>query len=153
MVRHRYYCIKWQLSCRMTKTTVWTESLLCALRIANGPRCPHAASEGTDQTGQMPRLICVFAGCTVHFVGIVALWFNYMLTIMTWVTVLSASSFPISVLSKTPFVQKVNRVFGETLEKVFVNINWQWLYTSYLNQMQGRSDGAKSWTVHSCQSL
>ena len=25
----------------------------------------------TDQTGQMPRLICVFAGRTCHFVGFV----------------------------------------------------------------------------------
>ena len=31
----------------------------------------HADSEDSDQTGQMPRLICVFAGRTGHFVGFV----------------------------------------------------------------------------------
>ena len=35
------------------------------------PRFPHADSEDTDQTGRMPRLICVFAGRTCYFVGFV----------------------------------------------------------------------------------
>ena len=46
--------------------------------------CPHAERLGpyvhikctakTDQTGRMPRLIWVFAGCTCHFVGFVMRW-------------------------------------------------------------------------------
>ena len=28
----------------------------------------------TDQTGRMPRLICVFAGCTGHMDGFVMAW-------------------------------------------------------------------------------
>ena len=31
----------------------------------------HAESEDSDQTGRMPRLICVFAGRNGHFVGLV----------------------------------------------------------------------------------
>ena len=29
----------------------------------------HADSEDSDQTGRMPRLICVFSGRNSHFVG------------------------------------------------------------------------------------
>ena len=45
--------------------------LLCALWIAKNPSFIHADSEDSDQTGQMPRLIWVFAGRTCHFVGFV----------------------------------------------------------------------------------
>ena len=31
----------------------------------------HADSEDSDQTGRMPRLICVFSGRNGHFVGFV----------------------------------------------------------------------------------
>ena len=44
---------------------VWSESLLCAQRVAKDPDFLHADSEDTDQTGRMPRLIIVFAGRTV----------------------------------------------------------------------------------------
>ena len=37
--------------------------------IAKHTRFLHADSEGTDQTGRMPRLIWVFGGRTGHFVG------------------------------------------------------------------------------------
>ena len=50
---------------------VWSESLLCAQRIANDPSFLHADSEDSDQTGRMPRLIWVFAGRTCHLVGFV----------------------------------------------------------------------------------
>ena len=43
---------------------VWSESLLCAQLVAKGQRFLHADSEDSDQTGRMPRLIWVFAGCT-----------------------------------------------------------------------------------------
>ena len=44
---------------------VWSESSLCAEWVAKDPRFRHADREDSDQTGQMPRLIWVFAGCTV----------------------------------------------------------------------------------------
>ena len=44
---------------------VWSESSLCALWVAKGPRFLHADSEDSDQTRRMPRLIWVFAGRTL----------------------------------------------------------------------------------------
>ena len=57
---------------------VWSESSLCAQWVAKDlsvrhvtkdPSVCHADSEDSDQTGRMPRLICVFAGRICHFVG------------------------------------------------------------------------------------
>ena len=48
---------------------VWSESLLCAQWVAKDPSFLHAESEDSDQTGQMLRLIWVFAGRSCHFVG------------------------------------------------------------------------------------
>ena len=50
---------------------VWSESSLCAQRVAKDPSFLHADSEDSDQTGRMPRMIWVFAGRTCHFVGFV----------------------------------------------------------------------------------
>ena len=44
---------------------VWSESSLCARRIAKDPSFLHADSEDSGQTGRMPRLIWIFAGRTV----------------------------------------------------------------------------------------
>ena len=44
---------------------VWSESSLCTQWVAKDPSFLHADSEDSDQTGRMPRLIWVFAGCTV----------------------------------------------------------------------------------------
>ena len=44
---------------------VRSEFSLCAQWVAKDPSFLHADSKDSDQTGQMPRLICVFAGCTV----------------------------------------------------------------------------------------
>ena len=44
---------------------VWSESLLSAWRKLWSLSAHWAHSEDTDQTWQMPRLIWVFAGCTV----------------------------------------------------------------------------------------
>ena len=52
-------------------------------------RCPHEETleslathwvhiEDADQTGRMPRLIWVFAGCTGHFIGFVMLWLKFL---------------------------------------------------------------------------
>ena len=45
---------------------------------SQGPNLLHADSEDSDQTGQMPRLICVFTWRTGHFVGFVVLWLIFM---------------------------------------------------------------------------
>ena len=45
---------------------VWSESSLCAQWAAKEPSFLHADSEDSDQTGQMPRLIWVFAGRTAQ---------------------------------------------------------------------------------------
>ena len=42
--------------------------------MAKDPRFLHADSEDSDQSGQMPRQIRVFAGHTCHFVGFVMRW-------------------------------------------------------------------------------
>ena len=42
---------------------VWSESSLCAQWVAKDPSFLHVDSEDSDQTGLMPRLIWVFAGC------------------------------------------------------------------------------------------
>ena len=62
---------------------VWSVSSLCPLRIAKDLRLLRADSEDSDQTGRMPRLIWVFAGCTGHFVGFVMQGLKYE-TLFTW---------------------------------------------------------------------
>ena len=58
---------------------VWLESSLSAWRKL-GPLAAHwEHSEDSDQTGRMPRLIWVFAGCTCHFVGFDMRRLNYYL--------------------------------------------------------------------------
>ena len=52
----------------------WSESSLCTKWVAEDPNFLPADSEDSDQTGRMPRLIWVFAGCTCHFVGFVTRW-------------------------------------------------------------------------------
>ena len=61
----------------MTKPTmwlcspVWSGSSLSAWRKLGSLATHWAHSEDSDQTGRIPRLICVFAGRTCHFVGFV----------------------------------------------------------------------------------
>ena len=49
------------------------QSSLCAQWVAKDPCFLNADSEDSDQAGQMPRLILVFAGRTCHFVGFVTM--------------------------------------------------------------------------------
>ena len=49
---------------------VWSEPSLCIQWVAKDPRFLHADSEDSDQTGQMPRLIWVFAGRTATLLGL-----------------------------------------------------------------------------------
>ena len=53
---------------KMPVRPVWSESSLCAQRVAKDPSFLNADREDSDQTGRMPRLIWVFAGRTCHFV-------------------------------------------------------------------------------------
>ena len=59
-----------KLSLSTTKPTKW---------VAKDPKLLHADSEDSDQTGQMPRLICVFTRRTGHFIGFAVLWLTFML--------------------------------------------------------------------------
>ena len=61
---------------RLCIRPVWSESSLCAQWVAKESSFLHADSEDSDQTGQMPRLIWVFAwrtaillvlSCRAHF--------------------------------------------------------------------------------------
>ena len=67
---------KWHVRTAKTQINifpVWSESSLCNWWIAKDLSFLHTDSKDTDQTGRMPRLIRVFAGRTVHFVGFVTL--------------------------------------------------------------------------------
>ena len=57
---------------------VWSETSLCTQWVAKDPRCHHVDREDIDQTGQMPRLIGVFAGRTCHFVGFIMRRLKYL---------------------------------------------------------------------------
>ena len=49
---------------------VWSEASLCTQWVAKDPSFLHADSEDSDQTGRKPRLIWVFAGCTLILLGL-----------------------------------------------------------------------------------
>ena len=49
----------------------WSESSLCNQWVPKDPSFLHVNNKDSDQTGQMPRLIWVFAGCICHFVGFI----------------------------------------------------------------------------------
>ena len=53
-----------KISVRPAKTQI-SQSSLCTEWVANDPSCLHADSKDSDQNGQMPRLIWVFAGRTL----------------------------------------------------------------------------------------
>ena len=74
-----------KMSVRPAKTQInlcirpdWSESSLCAQWVAKDPSFLHADSEDSDQTGRMPRLIWVFTGRTVFFVGFVMRRLKYV---------------------------------------------------------------------------
>ena len=70
------------------------QSSLCAQWVAKDPNFLHADSEGSDQTGRMPRLIWIFAGRTCHFVGFVMRRLIYIPRIMLfWESLLIAGHY------------------------------------------------------------
>ena len=70
---------KWPVRPAKTVRPVWSEYSLCTKWVAKGSRFLHADSEDSDQTGQIPRLIWVFAGHTGHFVGFVMRWLIFVI--------------------------------------------------------------------------
>ena len=51
------------------------QSILCTQKVVKGPMFIHADSEDSDQTGRIPRLICLrWAPRTCHLVGFVMQW-------------------------------------------------------------------------------
>ena len=57
---------------------VWSEFSLCSQWVAKDLKFLHVDSEDSDQTGRIPRLVWVFAGCTGNTVGFVMrrlIWF------------------------------------------------------------------------------
>ena len=76
---HWYQLVKWATwwqnqqndlcSQRILRSALASEPSLYAQWVTKGPGLLRADSEDSDQTGQMPRLIWDFAGCTGHFVG------------------------------------------------------------------------------------
>ena len=52
-------------------------SLHCPHKETLGPHTHWAHCEDSDQTGWIPRLICVFAGHKGHFVGFVMRWLTF----------------------------------------------------------------------------
>ena len=67
---------------------VWSESSLSTWRKLGSLATHWAHSEDSDQTGRMPRLIWIFAGCTDYFVGFVVRWLK------CWVIFISAVKIP-----------------------------------------------------------
>ena len=70
------WAISWHMRPAKTQISLgihpdWPESSLSALWVAKDRSFLHADSEDSDQTGRMPRLNWVFAGCTCRFVGFV----------------------------------------------------------------------------------
>ena len=81
VIHHYLSCLmrkptKWVLHTTKTQISlgihpVWSKSSLSTWRKLESLAIHWAYSEDSDQTGRMPRLICVFAGRTCHFVGFV----------------------------------------------------------------------------------
>ena len=67
---------------------VWSESSLCAQWVAKDPSFLHADSEDSNQTGQMPRLICLLdAHSSCWFCHVVAHIFysdSFTVIFITW---------------------------------------------------------------------
>ena len=59
--------------------------------VAKVPMLLHADSKDSDQTGQMPRLIPVFAGRTGHFVGFVIMWLKCFSVVLTQICMVDFS--------------------------------------------------------------
>ena len=96
LILYTFLCMTQEvkLSRLMTKPTKWhvcpakrfrsawasaqsDQSLRCLHEETLGPWLPIERTAKTDQTGQMPRLIWVFAGCTCYFVVFITRRLNW----------------------------------------------------------------------------
>ena len=86
MSRHMTKPTKWPVRTAKTRISlgirpVWSEPSLSTWRNLGSLAIHWAHSKDSDQTGRMPRLIWVFAGCTGHFVGFVVLRLKSIISI------------------------------------------------------------------------
>ena len=143
---HRNNGCNW-LSRRMTKATkwhvrptktqislgihpVWSESSLCALWVAKDLWFLHSDSEDSDQIGQMPRLIWVFARRTGHFVGFVMLWL--------WLTLFRLVDSAVLINWTNPFViLGMFWLFFHSTNSVDPDQPLTWVYTVCLSLIYG----------------
>ena len=104
--------------------SVWSESSLYVHWVAKGPRL-IMWTEKTDQTGQMPKLIWIFAGCTGHFVGFVMMWLkqtNYVTVATNYVGIIFPKTWPCFNVGCCWF----NSLF----ETVYLNKSWISLFNT-----------------------
>ena len=92
LIRSAFHWLKWATSWQNQQNGMCVQRRLrsawASAQSDQGLRCPHEEILGpslpiertvkTDQTGRMPRLIWVFAGCTCHFVGFVVRWLKWL---------------------------------------------------------------------------
>ena len=96
---------------------VWSESSLSTWRKLRSLATHWGHSEGSDQTGRMPRLIWVFAGRTCHFVGFVMRWLTlqyYCLNAVMSRSMTKLTKWPVHQL-KTQISRDIRPVWSESL--------------------------------------
>ena len=113
---------------------VWSESSLCAQRVAKDPSFFHADSEDSDQTGRMPRLIWVFAGSTQSFC-----WFCH-----------EAAHFSGTLSSQVNIKMHLNILSPTTISLVRIKRQAGWrLMTSHITQTRAYTwpEYTQSWGI------
>ena len=78
---------------------VWSESLLSAWRKVRFLATHKADSEDSYQTGLMPRLIWLFAGCLCHFLCFVMRWLVCVLDVSVPLVLNASTEHSVKVLS------------------------------------------------------
>ena len=105
---------------------VWSESSLCSQWLAKDPSFLHADIKDSDQTGWMPRLIWVFAGCTVILLVLSCGGSNSdtrKTAVITWILKCEKSGFAIVSLKERSDLIWVYTVCPDLSVKIFRIIN------------------------------
>ena len=79
----KWLCTQRRLQISLGIRPVWSESSLCAQRVAKGPSFHHADSEYSDQTGRMPKADLSLRWTHSHFVGFFVLRLICMFPVIT----------------------------------------------------------------------
>ena len=116
---------------------IWSESSLCAFRIAKDPWFLHADSKDSYQTGWIPMLIWDFAGHTGHFVvlscsGPFLFYINFSFTVVNKTVV---AAFP-DTRAKTidlPAEERFPVFGGDIFGKLASLCDWDLLCIPFLN--------------------